>query len=77
VYLQMKATGQTLTVHTDPAGRYRFTELRVGGYLLRAEGGGSGEAAARPVILEDGETKKVDLTVEYAFFDELASSWRV
>ena len=70
VYLQMKATGQTLTVHTDPAGRYRFTELRAGGYLLRAEGGGSGEAAARPVILEDGETKKVDLTIEYAFFDE-------
>lgn len=70
VYLQMKATGQTLTAQTDPAGAYRFTELQAGTYLLRAEGGGSGEAAARPIILGDGETSKVDLTVEYAFFDE-------
>jgi tetratricopeptide (TPR) repeat protein len=70
VYLRIKATGQTLTAHTDPAGSYRFTGLHTGAYLLRAEGGGSGEAAARAVILEDRETKKLDLTVEYAFFDE-------
>jgi tetratricopeptide (TPR) repeat protein len=70
VYLQIKATGQTLTAHTDPAGGYIFAGLYAGAYLLRAEGGGSGEAAARPVILAEGETKKVDLTAEIAFFDE-------
>jgi tetratricopeptide (TPR) repeat protein len=70
VYLQMKATGQILTAHTDPAGSYRFTGLHAGTYLLRAEGAGSGEATARPVIIAERETKDVDLTVEYAFFDE-------
>jgi len=65
VYLQVKATGQTLTAQTDTAGVYRFTGLIAGAYLLRA-----GESAARPVILEDREAKRVDLTVEYAFFDE-------
>jgi hypothetical protein len=70
VYLQLKATGQTLTVHTNPAGIYRFTALRAGTYLLKAEGGASGEASARSVILGDGETQKIDLTLDYAFFDE-------
>jgi tetratricopeptide (TPR) repeat protein len=69
VYLQVKSTGQTLTAHTDPAGSYRFTKLHAGDYVLRLEGG-TGEAAARPVILGDGETKKADLTAEYAFSDE-------
>jgi tetratricopeptide (TPR) repeat protein len=70
VYLKMKATGQTLTAHTDPAGSYRFTGLYAGTYLLRAEGAAAGEAAARPLILGERETKDVDLTVEYVFFDE-------
>lgn len=70
VYLRVKSTGQTLTAHTDAAGAYRFTGLSAGSYLLRAEGGASGEAAARPVTLVDRETKKVDLTVEYAFSDK-------
>jgi tetratricopeptide (TPR) repeat protein len=70
VYLQVKATGQTLTAHTDPTGGYTFTELNAGGYLLRAEGSGSGEAHARLVILGEAETKRADLTLEYAFFDE-------
>jgi tetratricopeptide (TPR) repeat protein len=70
VYLQLKATGQTLTTHTDSAGIYRFTALRAGTYLLKAEGGASGEASARSVILGDGETQKIDLTLDYAFFDE-------
>jgi tetratricopeptide (TPR) repeat protein len=70
VSLQVKGASQTVTTQTDPAGSYRFTGLHAGTYLLRAEGSGSGEAAARPVILIDGETKKFDLTLEYAFFDE-------
>jgi tetratricopeptide (TPR) repeat protein len=70
VYLRVKATGQTLTARTDAAGGYSFAGLRAGDYLLRAEATGSGEAAARPAFLAEGETKKVDLSVEYAFFDE-------
>jgi tetratricopeptide (TPR) repeat protein len=70
VYLQAKATGKTLTTHSNAAGSYRFASLPPGAYLLRAEAGGQGMATARPVVLLDGETKTVDLTVEYAFFDE-------
>ncbi len=70
VYLRMNATGQTLTAHTDRTGSYRFAGLAAGGYLLRAECGASCEATAGPVTLADRETKKADLTVEYAFFDE-------
>jgi tetratricopeptide (TPR) repeat protein len=65
VYLQIKPAGQTRTARTDVDGTYRFTGLRAGDYLLRAEGG-----TARPIALGDRETKKADLTVEYAFFDE-------
>jgi tetratricopeptide (TPR) repeat protein len=70
VYLQVKATRQTLTALTDSAGGYSFAGLRAGAYLLRAEGKGSGQIPALPVILGEVETKKVDLTVGYAFFDE-------
>jgi tetratricopeptide (TPR) repeat protein len=70
VYLQAKATGQTLTAHSNAAGSYRFATLSPGAYLLHAEAGGQGAAVARPVVLADGETKTIDLTVEYAFFDE-------
>ncbi|MGC9950142.1 MAG: tetratricopeptide repeat protein [Bryobacteraceae bacterium] len=70
VHLQIKTTGETLTAHTDASGAYRFTALSAGAYLLRAEGGASGEAATVPVTLGDRENKKIDLTVEYAFFDE-------
>jgi tetratricopeptide (TPR) repeat protein len=69
VYLQLKASGHTFSAHTDAAGVYRFRALAAGDYLLRATSA-SGEAAARPVILGDNETKKVDLTIENAFFDE-------
>ncbi|HXM40553.1 MAG TPA: carboxypeptidase regulatory-like domain-containing protein [Bryobacteraceae bacterium] len=71
VSLRMHTTGQTLTAHTDAAGAYRFTGLHAATYLLSAEGGASGKAAARPVTLLDRETKKVDLTLDqYAFSDE-------
>ena len=70
VFLRMNATGQTLTAHTDRTGSYRFTGLAAGVYLVRAECGASCEVSASPVTLADRETKKADLTVEYAFFDE-------
>ena len=69
VYLQPKATSQMQAAHTDQAGNYRFAGLLPGDYLLRAESA-SGEAADRPVMLGDRETKKVDLSVEYTFFDK-------
>jgi len=65
VYLQPKAMGQTLRANTDTTGTYRFAGLRAGDYLLRAEGG-----TARPVTLGDRESKKANLTVDYAFFDD-------
>lgn len=64
VYLQIKSTGQTLTARTGAAGTYRFTGLRAGVYVLR------GEAADRIVALDDGQTKTIDLTFDYSFFDE-------
>jgi tetratricopeptide (TPR) repeat protein len=66
ISLQMKPSKQTFTTHTDAAGSYRFTALPPATYLLSAEAGGSGET----VILAEGETKKCDLTLDYAFFDE-------
>jgi tetratricopeptide (TPR) repeat protein len=65
VYLQSKATGESQTTHSDAGGSYRFSGLRSGAYLLRLQAGTS-----RPITLADGEAKKIDLTVEYAFFDE-------
>lgn len=70
VHLQLKNTGQTRSVQTDTAGLYRFIGLSPGDYMLRAEGGAAGDAGARPVTIAYTETKKVDLTVEYAFYDE-------
>jgi len=70
VYLHLKSTSEARTARTDPAGGYRFSGLRAGEYLLRADAGASGEAPARSVTLADRETKKVDLTIDYALFDE-------
>jgi tetratricopeptide (TPR) repeat protein len=70
VYLRVKSGDQRLTAHTDPEGNYRFSALREGTYTLRAEMIGSGEAAFGPFVLGQTEAKKVDLTLEAAFFEE-------
>ncbi|MGA2592626.1 MAG: tetratricopeptide repeat protein [Bryobacteraceae bacterium] len=70
VYLQGANKEQTLSAHTDSQGSYQFLELREGTYTLRAEIPGSGEAASGPFVLGPKETKKVDLTLQPAFFDE-------
>jgi tetratricopeptide (TPR) repeat protein len=70
VYLQGANKEQTLSAHTDSQGSYQFPELREGTYTLRAEIPGSGEAAFGPFVLGPKETKKVDLTLQPAFFDE-------
>lgn len=69
VHLETQA-GLSLSANTDAAGTYRFSELQPGAYQLRAESKGQGAAAAHAVTLGDGETKRVDLTVEFAFYDE-------
>ena len=70
VFLQLKNTGESVTTHVDASGRYHFTGLRAGDYLLRADGGAFGQAGVRPVSLAGRETKRIDLTVEMAFSDE-------
>jgi tetratricopeptide (TPR) repeat protein len=69
VYLQVKTSGQTLNTRTDAEGSYRFAALRGGAYSLRVETSGFGEAASGPFVLGPKEMKRVDLTLESAFFD--------
>ena len=70
VFLQIQTNGQSQTTHTDSEGSYRFATLRGGTYSLRVETSGYGEAAFGPFVLGPKEMKKVDLTLESAFFDE-------
>ena len=70
VYLQVKSGDQTLTTHTDSDGTYRFLTLSGGTYSLRVETSGYGGAAFGPFVLGPKEMKRVDLTLESAFFDE-------
>jgi tetratricopeptide (TPR) repeat protein len=63
VYLR-KDGAQTLTVHTDSQGSYRFSALGDGVYKLRAEMAGYVVASFGPCALGPKETKRVDLTLE-------------
>lgn len=60
--LETLATQPRIT-HTDSEGAYRFAALRAGGYTLRAEMKGYGDAIVGPVSLAQKETKKIDLTL--------------
>jgi hypothetical protein len=70
IYLQIQTSEQTLTAHTDSEGSYRFPALHEGTYSLRVETSGFGRAAFGPFVLGPKEMKRVDLTLESAFFDE-------
>jgi tetratricopeptide (TPR) repeat protein len=70
VYLQIGATKQTLISSADSRGSYRFRELRAGSYVVRAQANGKGESISRPLVLAGEEAKRLDLTLQYAFFDE-------
>jgi tetratricopeptide (TPR) repeat protein len=70
VKLQGKTGEPPLTAHTDPAGNYRFPALQTGNYTVRAESSGYSAAAFGPFVLGQKESKKVDLMLESAFFDE-------
>ncbi|HLY18499.1 MAG TPA: tetratricopeptide repeat protein [Bryobacteraceae bacterium] len=69
VDLQPKPGGPQLTAKTDAQGRYRFPALPAGNYTLRARADG-GEASAGPFTVAVSQTKTLDLTLQYAFFDE-------
>jgi tetratricopeptide (TPR) repeat protein len=69
VYLQTKDAGRTLTTRADSEGKYSFGNVPEGSYTLRAQASGAGEANA-VLVLSAAETRKVDLTLQYAFYDE-------
>jgi len=52
----------TTTTRADSAGRYRFSALHEGTYIVRAEMAEYGEATAGPVVLGMNEEKTIDLT---------------
>jgi tetratricopeptide (TPR) repeat protein len=64
VYLQAKDAPQTLSAQSDATGSYRFSGLREGIYVLRAEKTGYSQVAISPCVLGPTEAKKVDLTLE-------------
>ncbi len=47
--------------HTDSEGKYSFSPLGEGTYILRAEMNGYGQAIFGPVVLAKNETKTIDL----------------
>ena len=64
VYLRAKGGPQPLTAHTDSAGTYRFSTLRHGEYLVRAELAKYGKATSGWFVLGENEIKSIDLTLE-------------
>jgi len=70
VFLTEKSADRNFTTKADTQGRYRFSDLHAGSYTLRAQAAAAGETAADSFTLAETETRKVDLTVQAAFFDE-------
>jgi len=70
VHLQGKTREHPLTAHTDSAGNYRFLALHEDTYTVRADSSGYNVAAFGPFVLGANDARKVDLTLEPAFFDE-------
>jgi tetratricopeptide (TPR) repeat protein len=83
VRLQIKGE-QILTVRTDSAGAYLFSDVREGTYILRAEMAGYDPASSDPFVLAAKDSKTIDLILnaskaatttnpprsQPAFFDE-------
>jgi tetratricopeptide (TPR) repeat protein len=64
VYLQTEGGGQARSVKADTTGRYYFSALRDGIYMLRVEMNGFSPATFGPCVVVSGETKGLDLTLE-------------
>ncbi len=73
VYLRMKDS-QTLTVHTDSKGAYRFSAVRAGAYTLRAEMVGYRDATSSSFVLGQKESKAISLTLDAAKTSEPTKS---
>ncbi len=54
---------QILTVHTDSAGVYLFSDVRPGTYVLRTEMAGYDQADSSLFVLAAKETRTIDLTL--------------
>jgi tetratricopeptide (TPR) repeat protein len=64
VYLQIKDGGQARSLRTDTAGKYDFSGIRDGIYMLRVEMNGFTPATFGPCAVVSGQTKTLDLTLE-------------
>ncbi|MDE0626949.1 MAG: TonB-dependent receptor [Bryobacterales bacterium] len=58
------STGAIYTAQTDPGGYYRTPPLRIGDYLMQAESAGFKRIQRTGIILNAGDTRQVDLTLE-------------
>jgi tetratricopeptide (TPR) repeat protein len=65
VSLQAKGA-QSLTVPTDQAGVYRFSGIHPGAYALQAVKAGYKKTPPETLVLADGESKTIDLTLALA-----------
>jgi len=63
VQLRSNSGTQSLTVHSDTGGAYRFSGLKEGVYTLRVVMAGYNEIILDPCVLGPIETKQVDLTL--------------
>ncbi|MCS6884304.1 MAG: TonB-dependent receptor [Acidobacteriota bacterium] len=57
-------TGEQRTFQTDEAGRYRFSSLRVGEYMIKVIASGFAPLERKGVIVEVGRTVTLDLTLQ-------------
>jgi tetratricopeptide (TPR) repeat protein len=64
VYLRAGDGKLALTAQTDAKGVYRFSALDAGTFSLHAEMTQYGEATFSPLVLGQGESREVDLTLE-------------
>ncbi|MFZ0199644.1 MAG: carboxypeptidase regulatory-like domain-containing protein [Candidatus Sulfotelmatobacter sp.] len=57
---------QIHTAHTDSAGKYLFSALRQGSYVLQAEMPGYERATSTSIVLAPNEAKSIDLTLNFS-----------
>ena len=73
VHLQADSGSKIPTAQADSAGTYRFSALRHGEYVVRAELTGYGEATSGSFVLGENEIKRIDLTLESPKTDPAAT----
>ena len=66
LHLQVKDGTQNISSRADASGSYRFSGLREGIYMLRAEMAGTPLPLSAPASLDRRRAKRLDLTLESA-----------